>query len=102
MKNLKIIVNAFYIGDIDKPNDESYTFNNACVKFINKSSKGVNLYAFKLDGKELIKDSKFIELFDSKKYKLAEYFLSVTEEEIVINQEADHYLYKEYLLRDKE
>jgi hypothetical protein len=67
MKNLKIIVNVFYIGDIDKPNGEAYTLNNTCAKFINKSSKGVNLYAFKVDDKELVKDSKFIELFDSKR-----------------------------------
>jgi hypothetical protein len=81
--------------------DESYTFNNVSVKFINKSSKGADLYAFKLDDNDIVKDTKFLELFDSKNYRLTEHFATLAEEEVVLNNDVNNYLYKKYLARDK-
>ena len=82
-----------------KKTDESSTFNNVRVKFINKSSKGAGLYAFKIDDNDIVKDTKFLELFDSKKHRLNEHFTSEAEEEAVINNDVNNYLYKKYLSR---
>ena len=50
------IAEYHYIGE---KRDESYTFNNVRVKFINKSSKGAGLYAFKIDDSDIVKDTIF-------------------------------------------
>ena len=47
---------------------ETYTFNNIGIQFMNKSNKGADLYTFKINDNDIGKDSKFLELFNSKLY----------------------------------
>ena len=46
-----------YVEDEIIEETETYTFNNISVQFINKSNKGAELYAFKIDDHDIIKDS---------------------------------------------